>query len=303
MKNPYTILGIEKNSSDDDIKKAYRVLAKKYHPDLNPGNKDVESKFKEISVAYKLIENKEARDKYEKGIFDEEQASSAFNSRPFYNESQDEGGGRYTYQFDGNVEDIFKSFFSGLGGDSQDFNVRGRDHLYQMEIDLKDAVKGVEQEITLPEGKRLKVKIPAGIGPGEKMRFKNQGAPGIGKSSNGDAYVEILIRPPAGFVVKDLNLEIEILLNLDEAVNGTKISVPAIEGTVLLTIPPGVKTGSRFRIKEKGIPAGKEKKRGDQIVIVRIVMPDNPDAEFREFIKTWSEKHPYNPRDNQGGGI
>jgi DnaJ-class molecular chaperone len=301
MKNPYTILGIEKTSSDDEIKKAYRALAKKYHPDLNPGNKDIESKFKEISVAYKLIENKEARDKYEKGIYDEAQAGESFNNRPFYNEFQ-EGDSRYTYHFDGNAEDIFNSFFSGLGG-REGMNAHGRDHMYQMEIDLKDAVKGIEQEIILSGGKRLKVKIPPGIGPGERIRFKKQGAPGIGTGNPGDAYVEILIRQPSAFVVKGLNLEMEILLNINEAVNGTKINIPLIEGNVLLTIPPGVKTGERFRIKEKGITAGKGKKRGDQIVIVKIVLPDNPDEEFREFIKKWYDKHPYNPRAMHGGSI
>jgi DnaJ-class molecular chaperone len=295
MKDPYKILGVSKNATDDEIKTAYRILAKKHHPDLNPNNKELEHKFKEISVAYKLIENKEAREKYEKGIYDEQFANASFRDRPFSSEFQD-GGGRYTYHFEGNPEDLFKSFFSGLKGDGGGMDLPGQDHLYTMEIDLKDAVCGMEQEIILTDGKRLKVKIPACINNKEKLRFKNQGGPGTGKGKPGDAYVEILIRPSSTFKINGSNIEIEVPLSLDEAVNGSKINVPTIDGSVMLVIPPGVNNGVKLRIKEKGMPKGNGKGRGDQIVIVRVVLPEKTDAEFREFIKNWSSKHSYNPR-------
>ncbi|HPS58731.1 MAG TPA: DnaJ C-terminal domain-containing protein [Spirochaetota bacterium] len=295
MKDPYEILGVPKTATDEEIKKAYRALAKKYHPDLNPDKKEAEQIFKELSIAYKLIENKDAREKYEKGIYDEQFTGSSARGGPFYNDFQN-GGGRYTYQFDGNPEDILKSFFSGFsGGGGMDFP--GQDHLYKMEIDLKDAVLGAEKEIMLADGKRLKVKIPAGISNTEKLRFKNQGGPGAGKGKAGDAYVEILIKPSEVFKINGSNLEIEIPLGLDEAINGAKIKVPTIEGTVNVTIPPGVNSGARLRIKGKGIPSGKDKTRGDQIVIVKLVLPDHVDDELREFIKTWSKKHSYNPRE------
>jgi len=293
MRDPYEVLGVSKSATDEDIKKAYRTLAKKHHPDLNSSNKDAALKFKEINVAYKLLENKEAREKFEKGAYDEKLAGESFRGEPFYKDFQD-GGGRYTYNFDGNPDDFFESIFSGFKGGGRD--LAGKDNYYSLEIDLKDAVIGVEQEITLSGGQRLKVKIPAGIKNKTKLRFKNQGGPGIGKGKPGDAYVEILIRPSSIFKINGSDLEIEVPLSLDEAVNGAKVKVPTVEGTVMLTIPSGINTGGKLRLKEKGMPNGNG--RGDQIVIIKVVLPEKPDAEFKEFIKTWSVKHSYNPREN-----
>jgi DnaJ-class molecular chaperone len=296
MKDPYEIIGVSKNATDDEIKKAYRTLAKKYHPDLNPNNKEVVQKFQELSVAYKLIENKEAREKYEKGAYDEQMADDLFKNRSFYNEFQ-QGEGRYTYHFDGNPEELFRSFFSGFSRDGIGVDFPGQDHLYSLEIDLKDAILGIDQEIVLANGKKLKVKLPAGLKSKEKLRFKNQGGAGTGKGKAGDAYVEILIKPSTVFNINGNNLEIEIPLSLDEAVNGAKISVPTIEGFAKVTIPPGVNNGTKLRLKEKGIPDGKEKVRGDQIVILRVMLPKTMDTEFKGFIKSWSEKNRYNPRE------
>jgi len=295
MKDPYEVLGVTKNSTDEEIKKAYRNQAKKYHPDLNPNKKEAEMKFKEISLAYKLIENKEAREKYEQGRYNEQFADASSRGGPFYSNFQD-GGGRYSYSFDGDPGDLFSSFFSGFKGGAGGIDMPGQDHLYRMEIDLRDAVLGGEREIVLNEGKRLKVKIPAGISNNEKLRFKNQGGPGMGKGKPGDAFVEITIRPSDTFKVNGHNLEVEVPLSLDEAVNGAKIDVPTIEGTVRVTIPPSVNSGTRLRVKGKGIPSGKDKTRGDQIVIVSVMLPKTADDEFRKFIKNWSAKNSYNPR-------
>ena len=294
--NPYEILGVSKTSTDDEIKKAYRKLAKKYHPDLNPNNKEAEQNFKKVSAAYSLIGTKEAREKYEKGELDEQFAGAQFRSGPFYNESQD-GGGRYTHYFDGDDEDILKSFFSGFTGKGGRIDMPGQDHLYKMEIDLKDAVLGAEREIMLSGGTRLKVRIPAGIEEGAKLRFKEQGGHGIGKGKPGDAYVEVSFRPSKEFKKSGSNLEIEIPISLDEAVNGLKIKVPTIEGDVLLNIPPGANTGTKLRIKGKGLPHQHGKGRGDQIVVLKVLLPEQTDSEFNEFIRKWSSDHPYNPRE------
>lgn len=301
MLDPYEVLGVSKTTTDAEIKAAYRKLAKKYHPDLNPNNKEAEQKFKEVSTAYRLIENKEAREKYEKGAFDEEFARSAYRGGPFYHEYQD-GGGRYTYHFEGDPDDIFKSFFSGFGGfgDSSGKGSRmdfpGQDHLYRMEIDIRDAVNGDQKEITLPSGKRLKVKIPAGIDNGEKLRFKSQGGPGIGKGKPGDAYVEIFIMPDNKFKRNGNNLEIKIPVTLDELVNGAKIKISTLDGSVMLNIPEGVNNGTKLRIKGKGMTIKNGKGRGDLIVILELLLPDKMDSKFKEFIRNWSSENPYNPR-------
>jgi DnaJ-class molecular chaperone len=296
--DPYEILGVPKSATDDEIKKAYRKLAKKYHPDLNPNNKKAEQEFKKISSAYELIGTKEAREKFERGSFNESADSSFGSGRPgpFYHESQD-AGGRYTHYFEGNDEDMLRSFFSGFAGKGGHMDMPGQDHLYKMEVDIKDALSGAEREITLPGGKRLKVKIPAGVEEGAKLRFKGQGGPGFGKGEPGDAYVEISITFPKDFKRTGSNLEIEIPISIDEAVNGLKIKVPTVDGAVMVTVPPGANTGTKLRVKGQGLPHPHGRGRGDQIVVLKVVLPEKVDSEFTEFIKKWSKDHPYNPRE------
>jgi DnaJ-class molecular chaperone len=293
--DPYEILGVSKTASDDDIKRAYRNLAKKYHPDLNPNNKEAEQKFKKISVAYSLIETKEAREKFEKGQFDEQAADARFRSGPFYRESQ-ENGGRYTNYYEGDNEDILNAFFSKFTGKNGQTDLPGQDHLYKMDIDLKDAVLGAEREILL-EGTKLKVKIPAGIAEGTKLKFKEQGGHGIGKGKRGDAYVEISFKSSDNFKKNGSDVEIEIPINIDEAVNGSKIEAPAIDGLVFITIPPGSNTGTKLRLKGKGLPHQHGNGRGDQIIILKVMLPPKTDSDFNAFIKRWSADHSYNPRE------
>lgn len=294
--NPYEVLGVSKNATDDEIKKTYRDLAKKYHPDLNPHNKEAEKKFKKISTAYNLIGTKDAREKYEKGDLDEQAAKAQYRSGPFYRESQSDAG-RYSSYFEGDNDDIFSSFFSGFTGKRAGADLPGHDHNYKMEVDFKDALNGAVKEIVLQNGTRLKVKIPAGIQEGARLKFKGQGGPGMGKGKPGDAYVEILFKLDKEFKRSGNDVEISIPISLDEAINGLKIKVPTIYGTVLMTIPPGANTGTNLRIKGKGLPLGKNKERGDQIVVLQVVLPDKRDAEFKEFIKKWSSENHYNPRE------
>ncbi|MDY6970660.1 MAG: J domain-containing protein [Spirochaetota bacterium] len=295
MIDPYKTLGLTKSATEDEIKKAYRDLAKKYHPDLNPGNKETEEKFKEINDAYSMIGTKEAREKFDKGEFYDEQFGENYRSGPFYNDFQD-GGGRYTYYYQGDADDLFSSLFSEFGNMRGEFNIPGQDHYYKLNIDLEDAVLGAEREIMLPDGKRLKVKIPKGIEEGAKLKFKGMGGPGRGNGKQGDAYVEILIKSSKTFRRVGDNLEIEIPITLDEAVNGSKIKIPTIDGNVMLTIPPGVNTGTKLRVKNKGMPNQSGKDRGDQIVKIKVILPDNVDQEFKDFIRNWTKDHSYNPR-------
>ena len=191
---------------------------------------------------------------------------------------------------------MFEQLFqrSGRGRKTQSNDLPGEDQLYQLEIDFKDAALGGEREISLPSGKHLKVKIPGGIKSGTRLRFKAHGSPGRGRGAAGDAYVEITVRPLEGFKRVEQDIETEVNISFIEALLGGEIKVPTIEGSVMLKIPSGVSTGSRLRIRGKGVSDGK--KRGDQIVALKVVMPKKPDPELVEAVQAWEEKFNYNPR-------
>lgn len=310
-KTPYEILGVTSTASADDIKNAYRKLAKKFHPDLNPGNKDAEKKFKEINGANELIGSPESRAKYDRGESEaqQERASGAGGGRgPFYSQTQ-QGGGRYSSSFEGMDDEMFQSIFGRMGGRAsrQSEDMPGEDALYQMEIDFKDAVLGAEREITLPGGKRLRVKIPAGVESGVKLRFSGQGEVGRGKGPAGDAYVQLNVRPSKLFRREKNDLEIELPVSLSEAVLGGEVKVPTVDGWVLLKIPPQVSSGQRLRIPGKGVPSVGGGKRGDQFVVLKVITPTELDADFKLAVESWSKRQPFDPRATwdgmKGGGL
>lgn len=300
MFDPYKTLNVSKSADQDEIKKNYRKLAKKYHPDLNPGNKEAEKKFKDISHAFDLIGTAEARAKFDRGETDEQQRQQYEDfmkqqqGRRSYYDTQHEGG-RYSYSFgdDINAGDFFENLFgSGRRGGMGDFP--GEDVAYKMEVDFKEAALGGEKVITLPDGKSLQVKIPAGIESGKKLRFKGLGRPGIGKGSAGDAYIEIIVKPLAGFSRNGKDIETELPISFMEAITGAEVQVPTLDGSVLMKIPPGVSTGSKLRIKGKG--AGPENNRGNEIVILKVVMPKEVDPALKSAMENLKTQFDYNPR-------
>lgn len=299
MTDPYKILGVQKTASLDEIKKAYRKLAKNHHPDLNPGNKEAEKKFKDISHAFDLIGTKEAKDKFDRGETDEQKQHQ-------YEQYRQQGAGsqRYSSHFgeDFDAEDLFANLFGGGGrrrtrggfGGGMDFP--GEDQLYQMDVDFKEAALGGEKVITLPNGKKLSVKIPAGIESGKKLKFKGLGGEGTGSAPAGDAYIQINIKPLPGFTRVENDIHTEVPISFFEAINGAEIEVPTLDGHVMLKIPPGVSTGSKLRIKHKG--AGPEATRGNQIVTLKIVMPKNLSPELKTAVTELEKNHSYNPRNS-----
>lgn len=315
-KSPYEILGVAVTATQDEIKNAYRNLAKKLHPDLNPGNKDAEKKFKEINSAYELLGTPESRAKFDRGETEEAEAQARAQayaqgrgarqrSGPFYHETQNDGG-RYSQAFGGSGidEDILSSIFGQMGGGFGSGRASrdqpGQDVQYRMDVDFKDAILGAEREITLPSGKRLRVKIPAGVDSGSKLRFAGLGSPGTGDAPAGDAYVELNVHPSALFKRSGRNLEIEVPISLSEAVLGAQVKVPTIEGSVLLKIPPGVSSGSRLRLAGKGVPAG-EGKRGDEYVTLKIMVPPHVDEEFKQAVESWNQRQTFDPRAGWSG--
>lgn len=170
----------------------------------------------------------------------------------------------------------------------------GDDVTYKMEVDFKEAALGAEKVITLPNGKTLQVKIPAGIDSGKKLRFRGLGEPGVGKGPAGDAYVEVQVRPLKGFQRDGNDIEMELPISFMEAITGAEVEVPTIDGSVMMKIPPGVSTGSKLRIKGKG--AGARGRRGNQIINLKIVMPKEVDPALKNAVENLKSQFNYNPR-------
>ena len=288
-KNPYEILGVKKDASEAEIKAAYRKLAKKHHPDLNPSNKNADEKFKEINAANDLLSDKEKRAAFDRGEIDME-------GQPRYQQQQQrtyrdfaEGpqGGRY--HFNGGDFDLsdLEGLFGGLGGRAggAGFGRPSADVHYSIEVDFLEAARGAKKRVTMPDGKTLDIAIPEGIEEGQKLRLKGQGM-----QPSGDAYVEMHIRPHPFFTRKGKDITIEVPVALQESVLGGKIQVPTVHGPVEMNIPKGASSGATLRLKGKGI------KGGDQYVKLKIVMPKEIDAELEQAIRKWSETHAYNPR-------
>jgi DnaJ-class molecular chaperone len=304
MEDPYKILGVSKDATLADIKKAYRGFAKKHHPDLNPGNKEAEAKFKAASHAFDQIGTAEARAKYDRGETDEQQRHAyeeamkggGRRQQSYYNTQQDSG--RYAEQFgEGfDTEGLFEQLFGGKAGGRQRKSADrpGEDQLYNLEVELKDAALGGTRVITLPSGKRLEVKIPAGIEEGKKLKFKGHGGASPGNGPAGDAYVQISIRPSDKFKREGHDIHTEVPVSFYEALLGAEIPVPTLDGQVLLKIPSGATTGSKLRIKNKGVGASEH--RGNLIVTLKVVMPKTIDPALKEEIQSLSQKYSYDPR-------
>jgi len=303
--NPYETLGVKSNASQEEIKNAYRKQAKRLHPDLNPGNKQAEAKFKEINGAYESVGTEEARAKYDRGESDAQAQAQAHAQQqeyarsrqgPYYSQTQSAGGqSRYQQPFEGMDEDIFSSLFGRGGGAwSGGGPQRAQDENYTMTIDFKDSILGVEKEISLPTGKRLRVKIPPGIESGKKLRFAAQSADG-----KGNLYVEIQVTPSETFTRVGDHLEIEIPISISEAILGAEIKVPTLDGSVMLKIPSSVSSGQKLRVAGKGV-----RDKGDQLVKIKIVSPpakENAiDDELKASVEAWSRRHPFNPRETRG---
>jgi len=299
----YSVLGVPKTASAGDITKAYRKLAKKLHPDLNPGDKAAEEKFKKITAAYDILGDAEKRGRYDRGEID---ASGQERSQQHYYREYAGGqdGARYrsTAGFEdiGAFSDLFGDLFGERGGTREGgrggarFSMRGPDAQYRLEVDLLDAVNGTKTRITLPDGGTLDVVIPAGVTDGQVLRLKGKGAPGIGEGEPGDALIEISVRPHPVFKREGDDIIVEVPITFDEAVLGGKVEVPTIGGRVFATVPPGSNTGQTLRLKGRGITT--KSGTGDQLVKLSVVLPERIDDDLKGFAETWREAHRYDPR-------
>lgn len=309
-KNPYDILSIKQNASDDEIKAAYRKLAKKYHPDLNPDNAAADDKFKEASAAHDLLKDKEKRAAFDRGEIDgqgQPQHSSGAQTYPkgqrqYYRDFANAPGGE-RYQAGGNInpedlESIFGSMFGGrTGGAGYEDMFRQQQNTdvhYRLDIDFMDAALGTKKQVTMPDGKNIKISIPEGVKDGQKLRLKGQGNK-LPDGRQGDIYVEIHINPHKTFIRKANDIYTSIPIGIHEAILGNEIKVETVHGPVNIKLPKGTDSGKIFRLKSKGI------KGGHHYVEVKIVMPEKIDETLEKLMTDWAKNNSYNPRERKEG--
>jgi len=324
-KDFYKILGVSRSAKAEEIKKAYRKLAKQYHPDVNKGDKSAEEKFKDVSEAYDVLSDKKKREEYDMFGGAGVGAGAGPGAGQYYYQGQ---GGQAPPDFD------FSSFFGGgrasTGGYNQTFTeedlgnifgdvfgkggaqgfrgqqrprgpVKGADRYYTMEIDFLDAVTGKTTKISIPNGKKsskINVKIPAGVDSGSKIRLAGKGEPSPNKGKAGDLYIEVQVRPHPYFIRKDDDIYLDIPITLKEAVGGASIEVPTISGKINMKIPPGTQGGQKFRLKGKGVAHRKGSGQGDQFVVAQINVPKKVGADGKKLLEEFEEKYPLHPRKN-----
>ncbi len=295
--DPYSTLGVTKNASEEDIRRAFRKLAKELHPDIAKGT---EERFKKVSSAYEILGDPDKRRAYDRGEIDGHGDPRHPGFRQYARGGAragagvNGGGGFEEFGFG----DIFSDIFGAAGqraGARPNFVSKGHDVRYTLEVDFLEAVSGATKRVTLPGGGTLDLNVPAGVADAQVLRLKGKGQRGAGGAEAGDALVEVRVRPHAQFKRDDDDILLEVPIGLDEAVLGAKIEVPTVSGRVQLTVPKGTSSGRVFRLKGKGVKSAGRPEAGDQLVTVRIVMPDTIDDNLAYFFSEWRQKHRYDP--------
>ncbi len=289
MEDPYQILGVQRDDSEDAIRSAYRKLAKRYHPDLNPGKPESAERFKAIASAYDLLSDPVKRGRFDRGEIDAEGHEKP-PEQPFYhnvNPGERYGGGPNLSPED--LEDLLGAAFAEQLG-RRNRNRRGADAHYVLTVSFLDAANGAVRRLTLPDERTLDVTIPPGLRDGHVLRLKGQGLPGTGTSPAGDALIEVSVSPHPYFRRHGNDVILELPVTLQEAVLGASIEVPTVKGKVRLTIPPNSNNGRRLRLAGRGIAGG------NQVVELKLVLPTRAEPELAEFLKDWKPAHPIDPR-------
>ncbi|MDO6586548.1 J domain-containing protein [Salipiger sp. 1_MG-2023] len=304
--DPYDILGLAKTASADEIKSAYRKLARSCHPDLNPDDKAAEARFKAASQAYELLKDPETRAKFDRGDIDATGAERP--DRQYYRDYAEASQNPYQsgrgFEGFGDASDLFAEFMRQQGqrqgthgGRHGGFHAPGPDRRYALEVMFMDAVKGGTTRITLPDGDTLDVKIPQGVQDGQTIRLRGKGGPGMGDGPPGDALVTLTVKAHPVFRREGNDIIITLPITFDEAILGGKVEAPTIDGPVKLSIPKGASGGQILRLRGRGVKPAGQANAGDQRVELRIVAPEKIDSELAAFMQSWRKSHPYNPRE------
>lgn len=298
--DPYKALGLNRNASQDEIKKAYRRIAKTDHPDLNP-DPAAHERFKAASSAYDLLKEPEQRARFDRGEIDA--SGQERPQRHYYREYAEQGDNPYrqSHGFE-DFSDVFSDLFGqraqarrGGGGGARSFDMRGPDQRFTLEIDFMTAARGGSTRITMPDGSVLEVRIPEGAHDGQVIRLRGKGGPGMGEGEPGDALLTLIVAEDPDWKRDGDDVETTLPITIDQAVLGGKVEAQTIDGPVMLTVPRGASSGQKLRLKGRGIK-GADGRRGDQHVALKIVMPPKVDDELAHFMEQWRQSHAYDPR-------
>ena len=304
MDDPYKTLGVSKTASQEEIRKAYRKLAKALHPDANPGDKAAEERFKNVSAAFNLLSDADKRAEYDAA------ARAGLGSQYASGGMSGMGGGRqqrgpFNFRqgrqnargFD-DIGDIFSDLFTDFGAtgaqQGQPPRRKGEDLRESLLLDFMQAAEGGKHRVVLPGGRSVDVAVPAGASEGQVLRLRGQGHPSANGGGPGDALVEIRIREHKYFSREGDNVMLDLPITLKEAAMGAKVRVPTIDGDVDVRIPPGSNSGGLLRLRGKGFASAKGA-RGDQIIRLMITLPERDQA-LQDFLEAWSPSDGHDPR-------
>ena len=299
MADPYQILGVTREATLDDIRKAYRRLAKKNHPDLHPGDKGAEARFKEIASAYGIVGDEAKRALFDSGKIDASGAEQHPQpERPSYRQhAEAQSGSRYERHWNGAGQDQ-DDLIAELFGRHARAQTRGADVSYTFAVDFIDAIGGAKKRVVMADGRTLDIAIPAGLKDGQTLRLRGQGQPGLAGAEPGDVLVAVHVKPHPVFRRDGTDIRSTLPVTLAEAMAGKKVAVETVTGTVNLAVPKGSNTGTILRLRGKGVPS--KGGNGDHLVELQVCLPASPDEDFIRSVVEWEAKHPYDPRKELG---
>jgi DnaJ-class molecular chaperone len=297
MADPYEVLGVKRDASVDEIRKAYRRLAKKNHPDLHPGDGAAEARFKEIASANDIVGDAKKRAQFDSGEIDASgQARPPVQERPSYRaHAEAPGGARYDRHWDGAGDGAHDLFAELFGGRDRRPPPRGADIHYTLAVDFLDAINGAKKRVVMADGRTIDIAIPIGLKDGQTLRLRGQGHPGAEGAPQGDTLVETHVSPHPLFRRDGRDIRSTLAVTIGEALGGAKVRVQTVSGAVDLTLPKGANADTIVKLRGKGIPLASGA--GDQFVDLKIVLPKAPDDALIAAVTAWEAAHPYNPRE------
>jgi curved DNA-binding protein len=312
----YEILGVPRDASEEDIRRAYRKLARQYHPDVNK-EPDAEDRFKQVSEAYEVLRDPEKRERYNRFGANWKAGQDVSGASGFGggvggfggNGGGDHGDVRFEFGSGGFGGGEFSDFFEGLFGARgrgrrstgfggfEGFSTRGSDHEAEIELSLEEAAKGGRRKISLGDGRDYEVNIPPGVRDGQRIRLAGEGSPGSSGGPAGDLFLRVRIRPHPRFRLEGRDIYVDLPVTPWEAVLGATVEVPTLGGSSRVKVPPGSSTGRKLRLRGEGFP-GPRGGRGDLYAVIKIEVPKHPTAEERELFERLAQVSKFNPREN-----